>query len=374
MKRILPVYLDTGLTTDCFHFMKLAPLFGDERFHPWYMERFIELEMGMRDGESIEDFWLHYYRLEHVDLDLLYQGVYNFHYFTGTDFLDIVSTSIDHIDQGSYVVLICDNYYIRNSEHFRKSHDIHEYLLFGYDKLENMFNILAIKDHKWTTETVSFEDIKQGFVGGLDTMRNEFKELYRLFRYHMPATSFSPKLNDMRKPNLSKMLESIENYLTGEVRQIAKRKGAGERPYGSYVEWSGTCIYEGLRNRICGVVEVEPSLLMDRGIILGIKRMYENKRGMLNRLHYLHNNDYIQLDCSLTDMFQELCESLDKLMSLMMVFYYRPGSEVMASIKKRISETEKLDHTAMTGAFQVIYNGLKRGLHQEVSGSAQQIT
>jgi len=364
MQKILPVNLNTGLTTDCWHFMKLAPLLADDRYIPWFVERFIELEMGICEGDPIQDFWIQYYRLEHYDLELLYQGVLAFDHFEQCDFVDIVQGTMARISEGGYVLLGCDNYYIRMSEYYQKHHCMHEYLLFGFNRHDEVFHILAMKGNQWTTDTVSFKEIEQGFQAGLSNMRGDFEGHYRLFRFDMPATSFKGVPQPKSKPNLYKILESVENCLEGGIRQVmmGAGDGAGTGASKSFVEWSGISIYDGLQNRISDCIEAYPSLLMDRSIILGIKKMCENKRGMLTRLQYLDRHHYIQLQDRHIAMFNELCGSLDKLRALLIVHHHRPGSDNLRLIKKRIQLTEQLERQALKGAFQVLYEGLNRNL------------
>ncbi|WP_159881533.1 hypothetical protein [Paenibacillus puerhi] len=366
MKKLLPINLDTGITTDCWHFMKLAPILSDERFTPWYIERFIELEMGIKEGDPLGDFWVQYYRLEYIDLELLYQGVLEFNRFDMSESLDIVAESMDNIDRGGYVLLGCDNYYVRKSMYYQKHHCMHEYLLFGYNMQEKIFHILSMKENKWTTDTITFEEIEQGMQSGLSYMRNEFDGHYRLFRFDMPATSFFLKHHFIKKPNLHKVLESIQNYLTGGIRTVDTGFGTTRA---SSTEWIGISIYDGLINRICELVESDPSLLMERNIILGIKKIGENKRGMLFRMKYLHDHQFIHLPDHVVDTFQLLSESLDKLLSLVIVYHYRPEKEHMSSIKKWILQSEQLDRAAMERAFQVIYDGLYKSLYLGVNGS-----
>ncbi|CAM4456523.1 hypothetical protein FHS16_004279 [Paenibacillus endophyticus] len=362
MQKILPINLNTGLTTDCWHFMKLAPLLADDRYVPWFVERFIELEMGIWEGDPIQDFWIQYYRLEHYDLELLYQGVLEFEHFEQRDFSAIVKSTVDRISQGGYVLLGCDNYYIRKSEYYQKQHCMHEYLLFGFNQQERFFHTLAMKGNRWTTETVSFDEIEQGFQSGLNHMRGDFVGHYRLFRFGMPATSFKGVPQPKSRPNMYKILESVENCLSGGTRHVVmgEKDGTGTGPPKKFVEWSGMSIYDGLQNRISACIEVYPSLLMDRSIILGIKKLCENKRGIFSRLQYLDQHHYIRLQNRHIEMLNELCGSLDKLLLLLIVYHHRPGSENLRLIKKRIQLSEQLEQQALKGAFQVLYEGLNR--------------
>ncbi len=56
MNKMLPLNMNTGLANDCWHVYRLAPLMTEEHNKPWFMERFIELELGFSLGDPIDQF------------------------------------------------------------------------------------------------------------------------------------------------------------------------------------------------------------------------------------------------------------------------------------------------------------------------------
>lgn len=108
----------------------------------------------------------------------------------------------------------------------------------------------------------------------------------------MPYTLIRLKSPSAQPVRLYKIYESIENSLVGAERKIKERTLAGGEL--QCLEWTGISIYKGFVELARTILYEHPSLLMDKHILLGMKKFVENKSGFLIRLRYLQNLTLIE--------------------------------------------------------------------------------
>lgn len=77
---------------------------------------------------------------------------------------DIVDLLIDRIEEDWYSILFVDRYYIRGTFAYQESHNLHEVLIYGYDKEQKLFHAITYA-RKMCLINISFEDLQNGFRG-----------------------------------------------------------------------------------------------------------------------------------------------------------------------------------------------------------------
>lgn len=84
---------------------------------------------------------------------------------------DIVDLLIDRINENWYSILFLDHYYIRGTFAYRAWHNLHEMLIYGYDKEQKLFKAITY-NRKMCIISISFEELQ-----------NEFRGIYSISKY-----------------------------------------------------------------------------------------------------------------------------------------------------------------------------------------------
>lgn len=93
------------------------------------------------------------------------------------------------IDQGLYIYINVDEFYVPHRKGYQKAHNRHDMLIFGYDG--DMVDILGYDEHMvFTPVQVHWQQLEQGFF---ETGRNEIMYLFNSAWYYQNV--FDPVLN-----------------------------------------------------------------------------------------------------------------------------------------------------------------------------------
>jgi hypothetical protein len=355
MRKILPLHLSTGITNDCWHVYRLAPLMTKEHFKPWFMERFIELEMGFSLGAPIDQFWVQYYRLEYYDMNWFYGRMLDtVTVMPGKG--EFCSFTKDAIDRNNYVLIACDHFYLKQTPYYLREHVIHEFLICGYDSLRRVWHVLILLNDNWSILEIPFEQLETSFEFALKQVRDDRKAYRWLGRFEMPYTLIRLKSPSAQPVRLYKIYESIENSLVGAERKIKERTLAGGELH--CLEWTGISIYKGFAELARTILYEHPSLLMDKHILLGMKKFVENKSGFLIRLRYLQNLTLIETNDRLLEQAALVVDYLNEAYFWMSKYNFSGLKHHLDRMIEMLLRAEALDVQVLQEALEVVGIGL----------------
>ncbi|SDL69788.1 hypothetical protein [Paenibacillus jilunlii] len=365
MRKMLPLHLSTGITHDCWHVYRLAPLMTEERLKPWFMERFIELEMGFSLGAPIDQFWVQYYRLEYYDMNWFYGRMLD------TDTVipgrsEFCSFTKEAIDRNNYVLIACDHYYLEQTPQYQKDHVIHEFLICGYDSLRCIWYVLILLNDNWSVREIPFEQLETAFDCAIKQVRDDRKAYRWLGRFEMPYTLIRLKSPPVQPVRLYKIYESIENSLAGAERKIKERTPEGGELH--CLEWTGISIYQGFAELARTILYEHPSLLMEKHILLGMKKFVENKSGFLTRLRYLQNLALIKTNDRLLNQAALVIDCLNDSYFWMSKYYFSGLNHHLDRMTEMLLKAEAVDVPVLEEALEAVGTGLD-SQYEETAGS-----
>lgn len=211
MRRELPVNYPP-ITSLMTHASILSIITTNENYIPWFIFNFIQM--------SVEDTGLDFYHFYNTDFLCPYLEVIplNRDFYKEFINIDIINLIVKCIRNNYYVIPIIDEYYISNSDSFKKNHQPHPILIYGYDYMNNLFSAGDFfKYGKYTFSKISFHELKEAYLKydsdywlkGIKIIKKiDYKHTFRLndfidllYRYlegYEPSTNYNHLLSNYR--------------------------------------------------------------------------------------------------------------------------------------------------------------------------------
>lgn len=350
MEKILPINMNTNITTECWTFQKLAAILSDTKYIPWYLEKFINLTI-------VEDFRTMYYPQDTPEHYSIFDEVIEFRYFSTKD--HIVSQVIEAIDENGYVLIDTDYYYMPHTAEYQKSHYTHLIIVYGYDKSSQAFYIVDLdKSYSWKKFKCPFSQIEEAFYSRCDLLVVNKSKDYKLMPiYHLPASSFYLKDSfNLKQPRINRIFHEISNCLSGlESRSIEPKLWNNI----TNVRRSGISIYKGFYEDLYNMVTKDPTYLKNNFIpILGLKSLTECKTGLKIRLEYLVENNIIKSFDSVISSIDEICNLLVKCQSLVTNYSLTDNISCFERTMELLRQCEEIDTKLLKEAADILFDNI----------------
>ncbi|MEK3824795.1 MULTISPECIES: BtrH N-terminal domain-containing protein [Paenibacillus] len=241
----------------------------EEAYYPWFIHNHIQL-VGWGNPEVYLQFYTpvfrEYYRLftmHHYEKRVLSKWCDN-----------IVQFIIDAIDDGNYVYLSIDQYYISSYRSFNKWHGAHDMLIYGYDQERGIFYIADFFDTTYCFSEADFKSVNKAFLSPYSE-GEWFKGVQLLkFKDHKIEFKFDLKL----------LIKQLKEYLY-ETKSSVDYKLI-EEPGNDSDSW-GIGVYPFLINYIKENEEFVFSL------VRSVHLLSDHKEVMLRGLEYLNTLNLI---------------------------------------------------------------------------------
>lgn len=133
----LPVHMNPGLETECYHNFRLSIIMSDPDRLPWCYSRFVNLQI-----QSKEKMQCPFVRFEeHLDIysGLLLEEPIDIHH------KDWMTSIREAINQDQYVIIYLNWKHIRGSNFYNGSDLVHDAIIYGYNDEERMLDLLAFE-------------------------------------------------------------------------------------------------------------------------------------------------------------------------------------------------------------------------------------
>lgn len=352
----LPVTLNTGLTTECWTFAKLAAILASPQYLPWYMERFIFCVVD------------EYFNFGHSEIDSLealcnYDEVITSKNITEKD--DITKSIIQEIDKSRYVIALCDYYYIEGSREYMKKHWLHNMLIYGYDHNSKEFNYIGfyINNKYWGEHVIKFDMLKEAFNNGLNIIDEDIDNYIYLFRHNLPATAIYLNEDFNREPRIELIYSSIVKCLRGGEVIISNTE---EDSFCSGVRRFGVSIYKSYYENLYNILLSMPKDLFvssfeRMSLIEGaMKALVENKQRLHSLWNYLNEGKFVIIPMEIIDNTKLLCKLLEQVHQLSIKYSLTMEAKYMEMVKYKLIEAQKKDIEILTEAKNVLHKYMKK--------------
>lgn len=155
--KILPLNQKTESTTYLFYSTRLAIVQAYPEYRQWLMQYFIYPRLYYN-----EENWNHLFLEEELE-DILvmkrlkYQEVQS----------NIISYTKKNLEEGCYVNIHLDEFYISEKDFFQRRHYVHENLIYGYSDEERVFYAFGFgKKQKVQSFEITYEELLWGYEKG----------------------------------------------------------------------------------------------------------------------------------------------------------------------------------------------------------------
>lgn len=354
MEKELPINLNTGITDECWTFYRLAVVLSDKRYLPWYIEKFNNYFINER-------FNLLFETGDSIGGNLCYYDeIIEFKKIKQTS--DIVSSIIDEINNGAYILCYYDRFYSKGSPEYEKKHSAHDMLIYGYNTDLKLLNFIDININGilWGKHTISFTEFTCAYDGVLKIISEEPEKWTWLYYFYLPASALYLNKNFYRKPRLEVFYNQIEKCLKGG--EILSLERMGEQI--TYKRF-GVSVYKSYYEDLYNVIYKKKDFLIFEGntkILFSMRSLIESKYALILKLNYLNENGLLLVPSSIIKNVERLCGVIECAYQLMIKNSYNLDVNILKRAKNKFIEAEKIDIDVLTEIRNVLYEHIKAGI------------
>ncbi|WP_162862614.1 non-ribosomal peptide synthetase [Acetivibrio cellulolyticus] len=160
--RILPINLQTDVTTYLHRSLPLCAVLSDEKNYPWFYRHFIQVFSTTHTYGTI--------RLEYLEKMNFYSEIYDevcYGYKDLEAVEDIIKFIVDKIDSGHYIIINVDEYYLRQKNRYMKEHFVHQQLVYGYDNVQRKIMAVGFDSERIFTDIeFDYNDFAESYEKG----------------------------------------------------------------------------------------------------------------------------------------------------------------------------------------------------------------
>jgi hypothetical protein len=256
--------------------LSFTGLHKENGYENWFFSNFIQMHTQTENSDTDLpiDFFTGYTRMSYrnlcnpfliinsIDKDLLF------------NLSNPISFFINYINEGFYIDIILDEYYIPNRAAYNKKNYEHQNLVYGYDKEQGIFYLYGFTDKRFfNTSTISFQQLCHALYHSYVMTGNYYDELIFMVKYQSPAKYFNLNINVIYS-FLEDYLYSRNSYLRLDFCQMKE-----DRKYGMDVY-----------NRITNMIKKNPK------DIRPLHLLWEHKNCMVKRINFLYQQHFFSED------------------------------------------------------------------------------
>lgn len=319
------------------HANLLSIISENDDYLPWLYNYYIQLqfanninhpEIGARlDFENLFE-WesCPFLYFQKINRKLIQSG-----WGTITDFI------IECIDQGYYLYFTVDSFYIDIYDTYQRAHFIHPLLIYGYNQDERLFYVADnCHDGKYSYETVSFEQLTQGYdeavkydeefyLDGVNLVQRQKRERFYNW-YH----TYEFDLNLVKS--------SIEDYLssTGLVEHGMVPLEQWKRDTLVY----GMTCYQYILNYLKNLDQYHYDI---RTFFV----LFEHKKIMAERIKYMMDYHYLKEDIDLIKRFETIRASSEMLHNSWLKYGITGKTTTLNKITEQLKQLGELEEESM---------------------------
>ena len=322
----LKLNLQRDVTIALHRCLPLQVILSDERIHPWFYEHFVNIFSQIQgDGflklDYLEEWGNYRSIINEVSLGAAYMAEQQ----------DIIRFIINNIDQGIYLNVCADEFYLPRKIRSQKTHFIHHELIYGYDNL------------KHELKAVGFNE--ENIIDMLTFTYDEFRNAYEKGKEYYPSTPWTSRTAvqlfysngfDRSYPlNMKNFLDRLYSYLHSiREKELIYYWSIKD----DQVEY-GFRVHDVVLNYMERLLQGD--MRMDYRVL---HLLYEHKRGLAKRFAYITQRygitgRMIQLNDAYLDVVEQFNAIRLKYLDLENRFSYRiPEPAEMEYAKGQVEE------------------------------------
>lgn len=332
LKKVLPI-INPPITGFQAHAFLLAAILNNPKNYLWLYNNYIQLIVRLFDNTEVVDFFtksmwdyspnpffykkMIYGHIEHLD--------------------ELIITSIE---QGYYIYMSVNEFYIPNRNSFNQRNYTHDLLIYGYDNESEIFYTMGFDDKN----TLSENTIKQcQVVQAYNSIDGHFNHFISLFKstensqIQLDVQGVVYQLSDyLYTQNMKSMIQNFimhpgSSYNTGPQIEV------------SYSDYCGISVY----SFIMGYIEQ----LMKKEVNYDIRHLHilwEHKKCMGMRIEYLLNNHYLFKDgIELHEQYKLFEKEALTCRNLMLKFGVANENKLLEKVIEKLKVMADEEHTAI---------------------------
>lgn len=358
MEKILPLNRTNERVNECWTTLRLAAILSDDSFLPWFVEKFITLRLNTF-------FHTGYYDMSLADWGVEYYYLYDevLEFKRVTDSKNIVDQLIETINQNGYGVIHWDLFHITNNPYHEKQHVGHEALIYGYDDHRKEFyylDMLVGNDPLSTVEKISYDVLDRAFTSYIEFAKGDPMQYDLHMTIDGPASMmYLKKPTIVREPKLERINYAVRRSLNGGIYQEVNAPPFGYTPF----QRVGISVYEGYYSDLTRVLKEENKNLLkeDVNIAYSMYKLLECKNGLLFRLNYLEQHQYIRMGNDLPNQLKDLCHLIQNGRTLYVKYSLTLQDKYLEQANDHYKRAEELDHHLLTQVKDLTYHA-RQGL------------
>ena len=267
----LKVKVQKDVTTYLNYSLPLCAILSDSNLYAWFYEHFIQI-YTLTDNDG--NLWIDYLEDRNFYKNITEYEIYGCNELKSVE--SIINLVTNRINLQYYVIVYVDEYYLPGKESYRKSHFLHQLMIYGYDNENKTLKTIAFNKNKDFIETEytyeqfveSYEEAKIYYDLSPVWVTNETLELIRI------------KAIDSYEFNTQLFLKELKCYLSnqGDYSKIRQNNLIinGKKATFNYAIYDDLLFH--LNNLIQGKITMDYRYM---------HLMFEHKDIMYKRLKYI---------------------------------------------------------------------------------------
>lgn len=324
-KKELGIRLSREITTYLRHPFILSILLHDKRMHPWFYQAYVQMYSQtdskgyvMLDYTELifpQEAFCH---LDFIEMETIGYEQYNGRYKKFNE--NIIDHIIETVEQGSYVCICADEYYLEVKRTFKKDHFVHESLIYGYDSQNQKFLAVGFDRNS------IFDKIEFGYL--------EFAEAFESGKLCYKESAPYAKTDAIvhMRPKITQTIFDLSVFIEDLSRYVSSEEDPGKTHF--HLSESGVDTRSGASIRfgldVYDVVLHCLEEIMFGNICLDYRAFHllaEHKKIMCERFQYVASQYPVAGDLiDLFGQYSELAEMLEKLRLRTLEIYFSGDS------------------------------------------------
>lgn len=348
MRKILPLNVDVGITTECWTLYRLSAILTNNKYYSWYYERFINLTMVDNCEVVYYPTYFGNYQYRIIENQFIYDEVLNCKLIDYKN-KGIVDAIIEGINNGWYSLIDYNRFFIEGDQRYLKENSYHDVIICGYDMKDEVFYCFDynLRNIQIGIQTIKFDQLEKAFLSSINYHRKIGE--YSQYCENLPATFIRPDNRFEREVCLGRILDTLDNYMNSHNIEIISNGNTLNLR-------KGISIYKGYYQDLYERLLDNENYFSNNALpLFRIKTVGESKKGILTRMNYLMANKYICFNESeLEEKVNEFMNKIELVFSIMSKFYYTHDKSLLMRTNEIWHQIENLDENFTCECINII--------------------
>jgi hypothetical protein len=288
-KKELKIKIQKDVTTYLTYSLPLCGILGDERQYHWFYNHFIQLYTLSGNQDN---FWIDYLEDRDFYRDIVEYAILDWECLR--DEADIIGYLEDRINSGYYVIIFVDEYYLPTDQNYHRTHYLHQRLVYGYDKTNQLLKSIGFDgERNFINMVYSYDDFRKAYDLG-----KSYYDVSEPWVKKENVELIKPKFEDYNF-SLPSFLADLKEYLSGEG-DYSRIRPMNLEVFGKQAVFNIHAVDDFLRNPVFDGV--------------GFRYMYlvaEHKEVMSKRLKFITNDlSLVALPATLLEQYDQIKKRL----------------------------------------------------------------